>query len=41
VAEKQRIVDEGVPNSLEYSYRKSAWLVETLRDMGFPVERYA
>jgi GrpB-like predicted nucleotidyltransferase (UPF0157 family) len=39
VAEKQRIVEEGVPDSLEYSYRKSIWVVETLRDMGFPVER--
>jgi GrpB-like predicted nucleotidyltransferase (UPF0157 family) len=41
VAEKQRIVDEGVHDSLEYSYRKSVWIVETLHAMGFPVERYA
>jgi GrpB-like predicted nucleotidyltransferase (UPF0157 family) len=39
VVEKRRIVAEGVDDSLEYSYRKAVWVVETLRDMGFPVER--
>jgi len=39
VAEKRRIVEEGVPDSLEYSYRKGVFVVETLREMGFPVER--
>ena len=36
---KRRIVVEGVPDSLEYSYRKGVFVVSTLRDMGFPVER--
>jgi GrpB-like predicted nucleotidyltransferase (UPF0157 family) len=39
VAEKRRIVEEGVPDPLEYSYRKGVFVVSTLRDMGFPVER--
>ncbi len=39
VAEKRRIVEEGVPDALEYSYRKGVFVVSTLRDMGFPVER--
>jgi len=38
-AEKRRIVEEGVPDSLEYSYRKGAFVVSTLRNLGFPVER--
>jgi GrpB-like predicted nucleotidyltransferase (UPF0157 family) len=39
VAEKRRIVEEGVPDPLEYSYRKGVFVVGTLREMGFPVER--
>jgi GrpB-like predicted nucleotidyltransferase (UPF0157 family) len=39
VAEKRRIVEEGVDDALEYSYEKGVFVVETLRDMGFPVER--
>jgi GrpB-like predicted nucleotidyltransferase (UPF0157 family) len=39
VAQKRRIVEEGVPDSLEYSYRKGVFVVSTLRDMGFPVDR--
>ena len=39
VAEKRRIVEEGVPDALEYAYRKGVFVVGTLRDMGFPVER--
>jgi GrpB-like predicted nucleotidyltransferase (UPF0157 family) len=39
MAEKRRIVEEGVPDSLEYSYRKGVFVVGTLREMGFPVER--
>jgi GrpB-like predicted nucleotidyltransferase (UPF0157 family) len=39
VAEKRGIVEEGVRDSLEYSYRKGVFVVETLRAMGFPVER--
>ena len=39
VAEKRRIVEEGVPDALEYSYRKGVFVVGTLRGMGFPVER--
>jgi GrpB-like predicted nucleotidyltransferase (UPF0157 family) len=38
-AEKRRIVEAGVPSSLEYSYEKGVFVVSTLRDMGFPVER--
>jgi len=39
VAEKRRIVETGVPNALEYSYEKGVFVVSTLREMGFPVER--
>src|SRR4051794_32500740 len=39
VAEKRRIVDAGVPGSLEYSYEKGVFVVSALREMGFPVER--
>jgi GrpB-like predicted nucleotidyltransferase (UPF0157 family) len=39
VAEKRRIVDEGASDPLEYSYEKGVFLVRTLREMGFPVER--
>jgi dephospho-CoA kinase len=39
VAEKQRIVDRGVPDALEYAYEKGVFVVSTLREMGFPVER--
>ena len=39
VAEKRRIVDGGVPGALEYSYEKGVFVVSTLREMGFPVER--
>jgi GrpB-like predicted nucleotidyltransferase (UPF0157 family) len=39
VAQKRRIVEEGVPDALEYSYRKGVFVVETLRELGFPVER--
>src|SRR5436190_6780262 len=39
VAEKRRIVESGVPNALEYSYEKGVFVVSTLREMGFPVER--
>jgi GrpB-like predicted nucleotidyltransferase (UPF0157 family) len=38
-AEKKRIVEAGVRSSLEYSYEKGVFVVSTLRDMGFPVER--
>jgi len=39
VAEKRRIVESGVPDALEYSYEKGVFVVETLRELGFPVER--
>ena len=39
VARKRRIVEEGVPDSLEYAYRKGVFVVSTLRELGFPVER--
>ena len=39
VAQKRRIVEEGVPDSLEYAYRKGVFVVSTLRELGFPVER--
>ncbi len=41
VAEKRRIVGEGVPDSLEYSYRKAQFVIDTLHGMGFPVERHS
>jgi GrpB-like predicted nucleotidyltransferase (UPF0157 family) len=37
--EKRRIVEAGVPGALEYSYEKGVFVVSTLREMGFPVER--
>jgi GrpB-like predicted nucleotidyltransferase (UPF0157 family) len=39
VEQKRRIVESGAPNALEYSYEKGVFVVSTLREMGFPVER--
>jgi GrpB-like predicted nucleotidyltransferase (UPF0157 family) len=39
VEQKRRIVESGAPNPLEYSYEKGVFVVSTLREMGFPVER--
>ena len=39
VVEKRRIVEAGVPDSLEYTYEKGVFVVAALREMGFPVDR--